>query len=125
MLLVALVLGPLVTVGPRVDGRSFGGFLAHSITCAARGGCHDGRDDVVRAHGQEDAGLLRRFAPGLVYEPGTYTLPVAIRTQAEAVGGKGKTQLLKNFSVPKSVGAANAPSPFTPGDPSGFGQFGM
>ena len=76
VLLVAVALGALVTVGPRVDGRSFGGFLAHSITCAARGGCDDGRDDLARVHGQDDAELLRRFAPGLVYEPGTYTLPV-------------------------------------------------
>ena len=76
VLLVALALGALLTVGPRVDGRSFGGFLAHSITCAARGGCTVGRDDLARVHGAEDAALLRRFAPGLVYEPGTYTLPV-------------------------------------------------
>ena len=76
MLLVAVALGALATVGPRVDGRSFGGFLAHSITCAARGGCADGRDELVGVNGAEDAALLRRFAPGLVYEPGTYTLPV-------------------------------------------------
>jgi len=76
VLLVAVALGALATVGPRVDGRSFGGFLAHSITCAARGGCADGRDELVGVNGAEDAALLRRFAPGLVYEPGTYTLPV-------------------------------------------------
>jgi len=76
VLLVAVALGALVAVGPRVDGRSFGGFLAHSITCAARGGCSDGSDDLARVHGAEDAALLQRFAPGLVYEPGTYTLPV-------------------------------------------------
>ena len=77
VLLVAVALGALVTVGPRVDGRSFGGFLAHSITCAVRGGgCDDGRGQLARVHGDSDAELLRRFAPGLVYEPGTYTLPV-------------------------------------------------
>jgi hypothetical protein len=76
VLLVAVALGALATVGPRLDGRSLGGFLAHSITCAARGGCTDGRDDLARVHGAEDAELLQRFAPGLVYEPGTYTLPV-------------------------------------------------
>ena len=76
VLLVAVALGALATVGPRVDGRSFGGFLAHSITCAARGGCADGRDELVGVNGAEDAALLRRFAPDLVYEPGTYTLPV-------------------------------------------------
>jgi hypothetical protein len=77
VLLVAVALGALVTVAPGVDGRSFGGFLAHSITCAVRGGgCDDGRAELARAHGNSDAELLRRFAPGLVYEPGTYTLPV-------------------------------------------------
>ena len=77
VLLVAVALGALVTVGPRVDGRSFGGFLAHSITCAVKGGgCSEDRATLAKAHGASDAELLRRFAPGLVYEPGTYTLPV-------------------------------------------------
>jgi hypothetical protein len=76
VLLVGLALGAMLTVGPRIDGRSFGGFLAHSIVCAARGGCDDGLDGLARAHGERDAELLRRYAPGLVYEPGTYVLPV-------------------------------------------------
>jgi hypothetical protein len=76
VLLVAMSLGAVLSVGPRVDGRSFGGFLAHSIACAARGGCDDGRDELTRVHGRDDAELLRRYAPGLVYEPGTYVLPV-------------------------------------------------
>jgi hypothetical protein len=76
VLLVALAFGTWLTVGPRVDGRSFGGFLAHSIVCAVRGGCDDGGDDLARVHGDRDAELLRRYAPSLVYEPGTYTLPV-------------------------------------------------
>jgi len=76
VLLVALALGALLTAGPRVDGRSFGGFLAHSVVCAARGGCDDGGDELARVHGDRDAELLHRYAPGLVYEPGTYTLPV-------------------------------------------------
>jgi Flp pilus assembly pilin Flp len=79
VLLVSVALGALVTVGPRVDGRSFGGFIAHSIVCAVRGGgCADARGDaeLARVNGRDDAALLRRFAPGLVYEPGTYTLPV-------------------------------------------------
>ena len=76
VLLVALALGAVLAVGPRVDGRSFGGFLAHSLACAVRGGCEDGRSDLVRIHGAGDAELLRRYAPGLVYEPGTFVLPV-------------------------------------------------
>lgn len=76
VLLVAVALGALATVGPRVDGRSFGGFLTHSIACAVRGGCVADREQLARVHGDSDAELLQRFAPGLVYEPGTYVLPV-------------------------------------------------
>jgi hypothetical protein len=79
VLLVAVVLGAVITFGPRVDGRSFGGFLAHSIACAAAGGCDDGRGALARAYGESDAELLRRYAPNVVYEPGTYTLPVDFR----------------------------------------------
>ena len=79
VLLVALVLGAAVAVVPVVDGRSFGGFLAHSIVCAARGDCAH-RDDALRsAYGDDDAALVRRFAPNVVYEPGTHTLPVDFR----------------------------------------------
>jgi hypothetical protein len=38
-LLVAIVLGALATLAPRVDGRGLGATVAHAITCAARGGC--------------------------------------------------------------------------------------
>jgi hypothetical protein len=38
-LLVAIVLGTLATLAPRVDGRGLGATIAHAITCAARGGC--------------------------------------------------------------------------------------
>ena len=77
VLLVACALGAMVTVAPRVDGRSFGGFIAHSIVCAVRGGgCDAGGEELARAHGVADAELLRRYAQGLVYEPGTYVLPV-------------------------------------------------
>jgi hypothetical protein len=76
---VAIVLTAVVAVAPRVDGRSFGGFLAHSIVCAARGGCDDGTSELARAYGDDDAELVRSFAPNVVYEPGTYTLPVDFR----------------------------------------------
>ena len=77
VLLTSVALGALVQVaGPRVDGRSFGGFLARSITCAVKSGCRAEADGLARVHGEADAELLRRYAPGLVYEPGTYVLPV-------------------------------------------------
>ncbi|HEX4760023.1 MAG TPA: hypothetical protein VH256_04445, partial [Thermoleophilaceae bacterium] len=56
VLIVALAFAALLTVGaPRLDGRSYGGALAHAIVCAARGGCDDGRDQLVSAYGSDDA----------------------------------------------------------------------
>src|SRR4051794_4407692 len=79
VLLVALALGAAVAFLPVVDGRSYGGFLAHSIVCAVRGDCAR-QDDVLRtAYGAEDAALVRRFVPNIVYEPGTHTLPIDFR----------------------------------------------
>jgi hypothetical protein len=79
VLLVALVLGAVVAVVPVVDGRSLGSALAHSIVCGVRGDCDRGDDALAGAYGAEDAELLRRFAPNIVYEPGTHTLPVDFR----------------------------------------------
>jgi hypothetical protein len=79
VVLVALALGGAAAGVGDVDGRSYGGFLAHSIVCAARGGCAEERDALASAYGASDAELVRRYAPGLVYEPGTYTLPVDFR----------------------------------------------
>ncbi len=76
VLVVSLALGAMLTVGPRIDGRAYGAFLAHSILCAARGGCDDGDDELTSAYGAGDAALVRRYAPNLVYEPGTFSLPV-------------------------------------------------
>jgi hypothetical protein len=59
-----------------VDGRPFGGFLAHRIVCAVRGGCDDGDVALARAYGRRDAELVRRHAPNIVYEPGERSLPV-------------------------------------------------
>src|SRR3954469_25803462 len=77
--LVALVLGAAVAFVPAVDGRSFGSVIAHSIVCAVKGGCDSGDDALRAAYGATDAELVRRFAPNIVYEPGTHTLPVDFR----------------------------------------------
>ena len=76
VLLVSLALGGVLAFGPRVDGRSFGAWLAHEIVCAAAGGCADGDDALAAAYGVEDAALVRRYAPTIAYERGTFTLPV-------------------------------------------------
>jgi hypothetical protein len=77
--LVALALGGAVALAPQVDGRSFGGFLAHQVVCAAKGGCDDGDAQLAAAYGARDAALVREHAPNLVYEPGERQLPVDYR----------------------------------------------
>jgi hypothetical protein len=76
VLLGALSLGALAAYGPHMDGRSFGGFLAHRIACAVRGGCQDGDRALARAYGNDNAALVRELAPNLVYENGERSLPV-------------------------------------------------
>jgi hypothetical protein len=79
VVLVTLVLGGAMAGVGDVDGRSYGGWLAHTIVCSVRGGCAEERGALAAAYGDRDAELVRRFAPSLVYEPGTYTLPVDFR----------------------------------------------
>jgi hypothetical protein len=77
--LVALALGAAVAFAPAIDGRSFGSAIARSIVCAVRGGCSGGDDQLRAAYSSGDAELVRRFAPNIVYEPGTHTLPIDFR----------------------------------------------
>jgi hypothetical protein len=80
VLLVALAFATFLALGvPHVDGRGFGGALAHALVCAARGGCDDGRDALVSAYGARDAALVRQFAPSIVYEPGEKEIPIDYR----------------------------------------------
>jgi hypothetical protein len=79
VLLVALALSGAFALAPAVDGRSFGGFLAHRLVCAVKGGCDDGDAALGRAYGEGDAALARAHAPNLVYEPGERQLPVDYR----------------------------------------------
>jgi hypothetical protein len=73
---VALALGVLVAVVPAVDGRSFGGALAHRFVCAVAGDCGADGDALAAAYGERDAALVRRYMPGLVFEPGERQVPV-------------------------------------------------
>lgn len=69
-LFVALVLGTLATLAPRVDGRGLGSTVSNAITCGARGGC-EGRSPsptvgrALRSVRPEDAAAAehRRVAP--------------------------------------------------------------
>ena len=76
VLVIALTLAALAATAVRVDGRSLGGVLAHRIACSVRGDCAARDDPLRRAYGERDAELVRRYAPSIVYEPGTLTLPV-------------------------------------------------
>src|SRR5215213_1203234 len=68
VLVVALALGAAIAAVPVIDGRSFGAWLGHRILCAVSDRC-----------GGDDAALVRRFAPNIVYEPGERTLPIDFR----------------------------------------------
>lgn len=76
VLLVCLALGALAAAAPGPDGRSFGGFLAHHLACAATGRCHASERALERAYGERAAATVRELAPNLVYEPGERELPV-------------------------------------------------
>lgn len=76
LLVVGVVLGATLAVAPAIDGRSFGGALAHRIVCATKGGCDDGDAALISAYGERTAALVRAHAPNLVYEPGETELPV-------------------------------------------------
>ena len=76
VLVCALALAALAALGPWVDGRSLGGFLAHRIACAVSGDCADGAAALANAYGTRDAALVRAHAPSLVYERGERQLPV-------------------------------------------------
>jgi len=76
VLLCCLVLGALVSVRGRFDGRAIGGFLARHVVCAATGRCDRDERLLVAAYGERDAATVRDLAPNLVYEPGERELPV-------------------------------------------------
>lgn len=76
VLLVSIALTALAAITPVVDGRSFGGFLAHHVVCAASGRCQPSEQALERAYGEDTAAALREHAPNLVYEPGERELPV-------------------------------------------------
>src|SRR3954468_8986593 len=81
VLVVGLTLGAAIAFVPVIDGRSFGSWLARQILCAMGAGCAaEGPNEALTgAYGARDAELVRRFAPNIVYEPGTHPLPIDFR----------------------------------------------
>jgi hypothetical protein len=76
VLLCCLAFGALFPLKGGFDGRSFGGFLARHVTCAAGGRCDRDERALADAYGARDAATLRALAPSLVYEGGERQLPV-------------------------------------------------
>lgn len=80
VLLVGLTCAAAVAAGAgSIDARPYGAELARALVCAVRGGCDSGDDELARVYGEGEAALVRAYAPGLVYEPRTRTLPVDFR----------------------------------------------
>jgi hypothetical protein len=83
--LLALVAGllaiTLLSVGAKLPGAALAESIAVRLTCAAQlSSCEDSADaPLVAAYGDETAGLARRYAPELSYEPGMTALPVDFR----------------------------------------------
>jgi len=80
--IAAIALGGLAQLALGFDGRSFGGLLARAITCSAAA-CDRGDRELARVYGRRTAELVRRYAPGLVFEPGERQLPVDWRACRE------------------------------------------
>jgi hypothetical protein len=80
LLLVSLALAAAVAFVPAVDGRPLGAALARALVCAVTGDCRREGAALRRAYGQRDAALVRRYAPNVVYERRTFTLPVDYRS---------------------------------------------
>src|SRR3954452_8526537 len=79
LLLVSIALAAGLAFVPAVDGRALGAALARALVCAVRGDCGAERAALQHAYGARDAELVRRYAPNIVYEHGTLTLPVDYR----------------------------------------------
>ena len=79
LLLVSLAFATALAFVPVADGRPLGAAIARVLVCAVRHDC--GREGAAlrSAYGEHDAQLVRDNAPNLVYEPGTFTLPVDYR----------------------------------------------
>lgn len=79
LLVVSIALAAALAFVPSVDGRPLGASLIRALVCAVRGDCGEEGVALRRAYGELDATLVRANAPNLVYEPGTFTLPIDFR----------------------------------------------
>jgi hypothetical protein len=77
--LLLVVVVALTGVGAAVGAGPAAG-LARAVRCAVLAGCHGEDAELEAAYGADAAALVRAFAPGFDYEPGTLTLPVDFRS---------------------------------------------
>ena len=75
VLLVLVLLAGAFSLAVALDAA----WLGHRIRCALLVTCHGEDARLETAYGAERAGFVRAYAPGIVYEPGTLTLPVDFR----------------------------------------------
>lgn len=75
VLVVALALTGAASVAAALHAPFFG----RVIRCAVLAGCRGEDARLAAAYGADAAGFVRAYAPGLVYERGTLTLPVDYR----------------------------------------------
>jgi hypothetical protein len=75
VLLVAVVLGGAAYAAAALDAP----WVGRTLRCAVLAGCR-GEDALLEAvYGADAAAFVRAYAPGIVYERGTLTLPVDFR----------------------------------------------
>src|SRR3954449_9464996 len=79
VLFVSLCFAAATVFVPIADGRPLGAAIAHALVCAVKRDCHAQGAALRRAYGERDAELVRQNAPNIVYEPGTFTLPIDYR----------------------------------------------
>lgn len=75
LLVVAIALSGAVAASAALDAPWFG----RRIRCAVLGACHGEDARLEAAYGADAAAFVRAYAPSIVYERGTLTLPVDFR----------------------------------------------
>jgi hypothetical protein len=79
LLVISIALAAALTFMPVADGRPLGAAVVRALVCAVRGDCRAQGVALRKAYGERDAARVREDAPNIVYEPGTYSLPVDYR----------------------------------------------
>jgi hypothetical protein len=75
VLVVALALGGAAYASAALDAP----WLGRALRCAVLAGCRGEDARLEAVYGADAAAFVRAYAPGIVYEPRTLTLPVDFR----------------------------------------------